>query len=49
MRKYYERTHAAGDLDRQRTERTPCRCFRRGSVDNLISKCPKTPKDDKKL
>ena len=32
----------------QRTERTPHKIFRCGYVDNLISKCPKPPKDNKK-
>ena len=39
---------AAGDSDRHKTERTPCKCFRCGSVDHLISKSLKPPKDNKK-
>ena len=38
----------AGDLDRQQTERPPGKCFICGSVDNLIDKYPKSPKDNKK-
>ena len=37
-----------GDSDKQRTERTPCKCFRCRYVDNLIAKCPKPPKDNEK-
>ena len=39
------KSRAACDQDRQRTERTPCKCFRWGSVYCLIDKCPKPPKD----
>ena len=35
-------------MDRQRTERTLCKSFICVSVDNIISKCPKPPKDLKK-
>ena len=37
-----------GDLDKQGTERTPQKCFRCGSEDNIIAKCTKPPKDNKK-
>ena len=43
-----EKARAAGHLDRQQTERPPCKYFRCGSVDHLISKCLKPPKDNKK-
>ena len=39
---------AAGDLDNKRTERTPHKCFRCGSEDNLIAKCPNPPKGNDK-
>ena len=35
-------------MDIKRTERTPHKCFRCGSVDHLIYKSPKTPKYNKK-
>ena len=35
-------------MDNRRTERTPHKCFRCGSEDNLIAKCPKAPKVDDK-
>ena len=38
----------AGDLDRKKNKHTPCRYFRCGYVDNLISKCSKPPKDNQK-
>ena len=48
IRKDKEKDHAAGDSDRQRTERKYCKCFRCGSVHHLIAKCPKPPKENKK-
>ena len=48
IRKDKEKYCVAGDSEKQGTERTPCKCFRCGSVDNIIAKCPKTPKDNKK-
>ena len=38
----------AGDLENKRTEHTPCKCFKCVSIDNLISKCPKSTKDNEK-
>ena len=38
----------AGDSDKQRTERTPWKFFRFRSIDNLIAKYPKPPKDNEK-
>ena len=49
IRKDKEKSRASGDLDRKRTERTPCDCFICVSVDNLIAKCPKPPKDNEKM
>ena len=48
IRKDKEKACASGDSNRQRTERTPQKCFGCGSIDNLIDKCPKPPKDNKK-
>ena len=39
----------AGDLYKQQTEQTPCKCFICGSVYNLITKCPKLLKDKDKF
>ena len=38
----------AGDLEKQRAERTPRKFFISGSEDNLVAKYPKPPKDNKK-
>ena len=48
IRKDKEKYHAAGDLYRQRTERTPHKCFICRSVDLLIDKYNKPPKDNGK-
>ena len=48
IRKDKEQARAAGDLEKRRTKRTPCKCFIYGSEDHLIDKCPKPPKDNKK-
>ena len=40
-----EKARAAGNLDIRRTERMPCKCFRCGSIDHLIDKCPNPSKD----
>ena len=45
IRKDNEKALSAGDPDKQQTKRTPHKCFRCGSVDNIIDKCPKPPKD----
>ena len=37
------KSRAAGHLDNRQTERTPLKCFRCGSQDHLIAKCPKPP------
>ena len=41
--KYKEKYCADSDSDRKGTERTPCKCFRCGSVDHIIDKCPNSP------
>ena len=38
----------ASASDNRRTEQTPQKCFRYGSEDHLIAKCPKPPKDNEK-
>ena len=48
IRKKKEKACAAGDSDNRRTEGTPRKCFRCGSTEHLISKCPKPPKDNDK-
>ena len=48
LKRIREKSRAAGDSDKQRTERTPCKFFRCGSIDNLIAKFLKPPKDNKK-
>ena len=35
-------------MEKRRTECTPHKCFRCGSEDQLLAKCPKTPKDKNK-
>ena len=35
-------------MDKGRTDRTPCKCFRCGYEYHLIAKFPKPPKDNKK-
>ena len=42
------KSRVAGDLENRSTERTPWKCFRCGSEDNLISKYPKPPKNEKR-
>ena len=44
IRKDKKKSRAIGDSDRQRTERKPCKCFRCGYVDFLITECTKPPK-----
>ena len=41
IRKDKEKSHAAGDLEKQWTEFIPRKCFRCGSEDHLIAKFPK--------
>ena len=38
----------AGASDNRRTERTPQKCFRCGSKDHIIAKCPKPKKNNEK-
>ena len=48
IRKDKEKFRTSGDQDKQRTERTPHKCFRCGYEYYLISKCPKPSKDNEK-
>ena len=48
IRKEKEQDCAASHLDDRSTEQTPQKCFRCGSEDHLITKCPKPPKDNEK-
>ena len=43
-----KKARAASHSDNREMERTPWKCFRCGPQDNLISKCPKPPKDIEK-
>ena len=43
-----EKFCADGDFDRQWTEHPPCKCFRCRSIDHIVAKLPKPPKDDDK-
>ena len=43
-----EKACAAGDSDNRCMERTPHKCFRCGSEDNLITNGPKPSKGNKK-
>ena len=45
IRKDKEKVRAAGDFDRQRTERTFRKCFKYRFVDHLIDKCQKPHKE----
>ena len=45
IRKEKEKACAAGDLENRRTECIPRKCFRCGSEDHLITKCPNPPKE----
>ena len=48
IRQEKEKACAACASDNRRTERTDRECFRCGSEDQLITKCPKPPKDNEK-
>ena len=48
IRRDKEKSLTAGELNRQRTKRPPHKCFRYDYVDNIISKCSKPSKDNKK-
>ena len=46
IRQEKEKACAASYSDNRQTEQKPQTCFRCGSEDNLIEKCPKPPKDN---
>ena len=48
IRKEKEKARAVYASDNRRTEQTPQKCFKCGSEDNLIAKCPNSPKDNEK-
>ena len=48
IRQEKEKARAAGHLDNIQTESTSRKCFRYGSEDHLITKCPNPPKYNEK-
>ena len=48
IRQEKEKARAAGDSDNIQMKRMPRKCFRCGSVDHPIEKCPKPPKYNEK-
>ena len=48
IRQEKEKYRAAGDSENRQTKRTPRKCFRCGSEDHIIVKCPKPPKENEK-
>ena len=48
IRKEKEKSRVVSDSYNRRAERTPRKCFRCGSEDHIISKCPKPHKDNEK-
>ena len=48
IRKEKEKARAVDVSSNRNSERPPWKCFRCGSEDHIIAKCPKPPKDDKK-
>ena len=45
IRKEKEKAPSAGASSKKNSDRPPWKCFRCGSEDYLIAKCPKPPKD----
>ena len=43
-----EKARSAGNLSNKNSDRPAQKCFRCGSEDHLIAKCPKLPKDSEK-
>ena len=43
-----EKARSAGASSNKNSDRPPQKCFRCGSVEHLIAKCPKPPKDGEK-
>ena len=48
IRKEKEKARSAGASSNKNSDRPPRKCFRCGSEDHLIAKCPKPPKDGEK-
>ena len=48
IRKEKEKARAVGVSSNRNTERPPRKCFRCGSEDHMIEKCPNPPKDNEK-
>ena len=48
IRKEKEKARSAGTLSNKNSDRPTRKCFRCGSEDHLIAKCPKPPKDSEK-
>ena len=48
IRKDKEKARSAEASSNKNSDRTARKCFRCGSVDHLIAKCPKPPKDGEK-
>ena len=48
IRKEKEKARAVDVSSNRNSERPPLKCFRCGSEDHMIAKCPKSPKDNEK-
>ena len=48
IRQEKEKARAVGVSSNRNSERPPRKCFRYGSEDHMIAKCPKPPKDNEK-
>ena len=48
MRKEKEKSHAVDVSSNRNSERLPRKCFKCGSEDHMVTKCPKPPKDNEK-
>ena len=48
IRKEKEKARSAGNWSNKNSDRPTRKCFRCGSEDHLIAKCPKPPKDSEK-
>ena len=48
IRKEKEKSRSVDVSSNRNTERPPQKCFRCGSEDHMIAKCPKPPKDNEK-
>ena len=48
IRKEKEKARAAGTSSNKNSDRPARKCFRCGSEDHMIAKCPKPPKDSEK-